>query len=204
MSSTNSKNVDVNSAMLSSFNDYSERLQQLLKTMHWQGVEQLCQAIWRCWQQGCRVYLCGNGGSAGNAVHIANDLLYGVNATPGKGINVEALTANIAVLTCLANDEGYEEIFSVQLKVKAKPGDILIVLSGSGNSKNVINALKTASSLGATTAAVLGYDGGRCKALADIVVHAEIDDMQISEDIQLVVGHMMMQWFRSATDALLE
>ena len=201
MSKTDYQSTEAAAGMLASFNNYSLRLQQLLKTMDWTGVEQLCKAILTCWQQGGRVYICGNGGSAGNATHIANDLLYGVNATPGKGINVEALSANTAVLTCLANDEGYENIFSVQLKVKVKPDDLLIVLSGSGNSKNVINAIKTASSLGAKTAAVLGYDGGGCKSLADIVVHASIDDMQIAEDIQLIVGHMIMQWFRKFTDS---
>ena len=138
--------------------------------------------------------MCGNGGSAGNAIHIANDFNYGIDKNGGIGLSVEALPANTSVLTCLANDEGYETIFSQQLKVKATPDDLLIVFSGSGNSANVVEALKVGNEIGMKTYAILGYSGGRCKELAKFPIHFEIDDMQISEDLQLIVGHMCMQW----------
>ena len=125
---------------------------------------------------------------------MANDFLYGVRAGLGKGLRVEALTANPAVLTCLANDVGYEEIFSYQLQEKADPGDILLVLSGSGNSRNVIRALEVGNQIDMKTFAILGYSGGSCKELANHPIHFEIDDMQIAEDLQLMVGHMCMQW----------
>jgi D-sedoheptulose 7-phosphate isomerase len=148
----------------------------------------------RAWAEGRTVYLCGNGGSAGNAIHLANDLLYGAGVAHGVGIKVEALSANPAVLTCLANDLGYENIYSEQLRVKAVAGDVLIVLSGSGNSPNVVKALEVGAAKGMATFAILGFTGGRCKALAQHPIHFAIDDMQIAEDLQLVVGHICMQW----------
>jgi D-sedoheptulose 7-phosphate isomerase len=139
--------------------------------------------------------VCGNGGSAGNAMHLANDLLFGVGRkNGGGGIKVEALSANPSVLTCLANDLGYEEIFAHQLKVKGSAGDLLIVLSGSGNSPTVVRALETANAKGMKTFAVLGFSGGKCKEIAQHSIHFDVDDMQIAEDMQLVVGHMCMQW----------
>src|SRR3990172_7789335 len=110
-----------------------------------------------CWRTGRRVFLCGNGGSAGNAIHLANDFLYGVAKRSGGGMKVHALTANPAVVTCLANDVGYEHIFSEQLAVQAQAGDLLIALSGSGNSPNIVSAIERARSLGVRSYAVLGY-----------------------------------------------
>ena len=88
------------------FADYSRRLQDVLESADWSGVHQLAQAMLESWQQGRRVFLCGNGGSAGNAIHLANDFLYGIAKTTGGGLRVMALSANSAVMTCLANDVG--------------------------------------------------------------------------------------------------
>ena len=114
--------------------DYALRLQQVLGTYDWSPVAVLGEELLRCWKDGNQVFICGNGGSAGNAVHLANDFLYGISRTLGSGLRVHALPANTAVLTCLANDEGYDQIYSLQLAVQARAGDVLIVLSGSGNS----------------------------------------------------------------------
>ena len=97
---------------------------------------------------GRQVFFCGNGGSAGNAIHLANDFLYGIAKRTGAGLKVPALSANPAVVTCLANDVGYDHIFSEQLAVLAETGDLLIVLSGSGNSPNILRVLEQASSYG--------------------------------------------------------
>jgi D-sedoheptulose 7-phosphate isomerase len=160
-------------------------------------VPVLAEALRGCWTCGNTVYLCGNGGSAGNAIHLANDLLYGAGMAHGCGLKVEALSANPAVLTCLANDLGYDEIYAQQLRVKAMPGDVLIVLSGSGNSPNVVKALEVGAEKGMTTFAILGYAGGRCKNLARHAIHFAIDDIQIAEDLQLIVGHICMQWLNA-------
>ena len=120
---------------------YTDKLSQALCFDAMQQVPLLGMALREAWHDRHCIYLCGNGGSAGNAIHLANDFLYGVGIKNGVGMRVEALSANPAVLTCLANDIGYEQIYAEQIRVKANPGDVLLVLSGSGNSPNVVKAL---------------------------------------------------------------
>lgn len=93
------------------FTDYANRLQDVLKGRDWTQVAMLANEMRECWQSGRQVFLCGNGGSAGNAVHLANDFVYGIARSSGKGLRAHALPANSSVITCLANDEGYETIF---------------------------------------------------------------------------------------------
>ena len=176
------------------FADYSGRLQKVLQGVSWQNVEYLAHELLECWKTGRQLFLCGNGGSAGNAIHLANDFLYGVSKTCGSGLRVTALPANASVLTCLGNDCGYDQIFSMQLAVQARKGDVLIALSGSGNSPNIVKALEQAKAMGVKSYAILGYSGGKAKNLADVAIHFAVDDMQISEDMQLIIGHMLMQW----------
>ncbi len=183
-----------NMAMGAHFRDYSKRLSELLANFDWAPVEQLAEELKECWVSGRRVFLAGNGGSAGNANHLANDFLYGVSKQPGSGLRISSLGANQSVMTCLANDEGYEKIFSLQLAVQASANDVLIVFSGSGNSPNILKALEEAKKIGMISYAVLGYSGGLAKKIADVPIHFAIDDMQIAEDAQLIVGHMIMQW----------
>jgi len=156
-------------------------------------IPTLVEALREAWQAQHIIYLCGNGGSAGNAVHLANDLLYGAGIKNGSGLRVEALSANTAVLTCLANDMGYDQIYAEQLRVKANTGDVLIALSGSGNSPNIIKAVEMGNSKGMITFAILGFNGGKCKDVAQHPIHFEIHDMQVSEDLQMIVGHICMQ-----------
>ena len=144
-----------------------------------------------------RIYICGNGGSAANAIHIANDFIYG--AAVGKsrvtsGARVEALSSNSAVLTCLANDLDYKYIFSEQIRVKGESGDMLVCLSGSGNSQNILEAISIATDIGMSSWSIVGYDGGAAKTMSSRSIHFEIDDMQIAEDAQLLAAHLCMQW----------
>lgn len=178
------KNIDV----------YVDKLSHALRLDAMQQVPMLGKALRAAWQAGRCIYLCGNGGSAGNAIHLANDWLYGAGVRSGAGLRVEALSANAAVLTCLANDIGYDEVYAEQIRVKANRGDVLIVLSGSGNSPNVVKALEAGNTLGMETFAILAFGGGKCKAIANHSIHFAIDDMQIAEDLQLIVGHICMQW----------
>jgi D-sedoheptulose 7-phosphate isomerase len=154
-----------------------------------------------CWHTGRQVFLCGNGGSASNALHLANDYLYPVSKTKGSGIRAHALTENPAVLTCLGNDEGYGEIFSFQLAALANKGDLLLAFSGSGNSPNILRALEEARRLGMKSYAILGDSGGKAKGLADVPIHVAIDDMQIAEDTQTIIGHMILQWLYAQRDS---
>ena len=116
-------------------NDYIERCHMALSVMPEEEVSVLSEALFSAWKEKRRVLICGNGGSAGNAMHLANDFLYGVGAGERPGLDVEALPSNPSVLTCLANDVGYDDVFSEQIKAKARSGDLLLVLSGSGNSR---------------------------------------------------------------------
>ena len=172
---------------------FSEEI--LLKT------EKLAIDLKKAWIERRQVFICGNGGSAANALHMANDFHYGIGAC-GEGITlpglrVEALSANTGIVTCLANDTGYQNIYAHQLEVKANHGDLLIVLSGSGNSANVVNALKTAQKLCMHSYAIIAFNGGQCKQLADQAIHFPINDMQIAEDTQLIIGHLCMQWLNN-------
>jgi D-sedoheptulose 7-phosphate isomerase len=161
-------------------------------------VPTLGAALRDAWRERRTIYLCGNGGSAGNANHLANDFLYGAGVAHGGGLKVESLSANPAVLTCLANDLGYENVYAEQLRVKAEPGDVLIVLSGSGESPNVVKALEVGAVKGMTTFAILGFSGGRCRALAQHPIHFPVHDMQIAEDLQMAIGHICMQWLNES------
>lgn len=181
--------------MKAHYDSYVNRLAKVaIESNVYDKVEALAKALQDAWLTKKNVFICGNGGSAGNAVHLANDFNYGIDKKTGIGLRIEALPANVSVVTCLANDEGYDSVFSQQLLVKANPADILIVLSGSGNSPNVVKALEVGNQLKMKTFAILGFSGGKCKKLAQVPIHFEINDMQISEDLQTIVGHMCMQW----------
>ncbi len=155
----------------------------------------LANKILNCWKKNKNIFIIGNGGSGANAIHLANDLLYGAGFSNKKGIKIEALNSNQAVITCLSNDVGYEFIFSEQIKVKGGKGDLLIILSGSGNSKNIIEAIKISKKMKIDTFGIIGFDGGKSKKLLDDYIHILINDMQIVEDFQMVVGHVCSKFF---------
>ena len=164
-------------------------------------------------KSGRRVFICGNGGSAATASHYAGDFNKGVNlgllgigdrSTDGIPnaerikladiplYNFECLSDNVATMMAEANDESYAEIFRFPLSIKMKEGDVVIGISGSGNSANVVNALDYAKENGGRTIAIVGFDGGKMKKMADYCIHVEINDMQIAEDLHMVLDHMMM------------
>jgi D-sedoheptulose 7-phosphate isomerase len=180
--------------------DYVARLKQSLDLLPAGPLEALAGALMQAWIARKQVFIFGNGGSAGNAVHLANDFLYGISKQLGHALRVTALSANPAVITCLANDEGYDGIFFRQLAVLAEPGDVAVAFSGSGNSPNILRALEHCSENDIESFAVLGYSGGKAKTLATHAIHIPVNDMQISEDLQLVVGHLMMQWLYAHRD----
>ncbi len=182
---------------------YADRLAGAVNSIPLKAVEELGGSLLNCWREGRQVFIFGNGGSAGNAIHLANDFLYGISKQVGHALRVHALPANSSILTCLANDEGYESIFSRQLAVLASPGDVVIAFSGSGNSPNVIRALEWCRANGVKSFAVLGFSGGLAKSLSDVPIHVPVNDMQISEDLQLIVGHILMQWLYEHRDLIL-
>lgn len=141
-----------------------------------------------------KVLVCGNGGSAANAMHWCNDLI-------SVGIRAHALTADIATVTAIANDFGYGLIFERQLTVLGDKGDLLIALSGSGNSSNILRAIIKAQELGMKTWAIVGEPGGKARGLADeCTINGR--GMQEAENSQLSIGHEVMLWLRSNLKAV--
>lgn len=181
---------------------YLELLTNSCERIPLDRVEILANSLFDAWHSNSQVFIFGNGGSAGNAIHLANDFIYGISKMPGSGLRINALTANPSVITCLANDVGYEEIFRYQLAVLANPGDVIIALSGSGNSPNIIKALEYCKQKDLQSFAILGYSGGESLRLAKTAIHINVEDMQIAEDLQIIIGHMIMQYLHSKKDIL--
>ena len=177
---------------------YIRKLSDIFNDSIYKKIDNLAMNLRTAWINQKNIFICGNGGSGANAIHMANDLLYGAgscgNPPQIPGLKVDALTSNQGILTCLSNDIGYENIFSHQLQVKGQKDDLLIVLSGSGNSPNVLNAIDISRKIGIKTFAILGFDGGQCLNKSDCAIHFPINDMQIAEDTQLIIGHICMQW----------
>ena len=177
---------------------YIRKLSNIFNDSIYKKIDNLAMDLRTAWINQKNIFICGNGGSGVNAIHMANDLLYGAgscgNPPQIPGLKVDALTSNQGILTCLSNDIGYENIFSHQLQVKGQKDDLLIVLSGSGNSPNVLNAIDISRKIGIKTFAILGFDGGQCLNKSDCAIHFPINDMQIAEDTQLIIGHICMQW----------
>ena len=177
---------------------YAARLGQVLSDYQWSGVENMTRIIFEAWQADNHVFLCGNGGSAANAIHLANDFLYGVAGDLGRGISVEALPANSSVLTCLANDISYDEVFVHQLQLLASAEDVLLTVSSSGDSENVVRAAAWAKDTGMKVVALTGFDGGRTADLATINLHVAGDNYGIIEDVHQSLMHLMGQYIRHA------
>jgi D-sedoheptulose 7-phosphate isomerase len=173
--------------------NYVFRLGETLRQFNWSIVHELAEEMMAVWKKKSSIWVCGNGGSAANAIHWANDFLYPVAKKSLYGIKINSLSANPAVVTCLGNDIGYENIFSYQLRTLASQGDLLIALSGSGNSPNIVEGMRTAREMGVKTCAIIGFDGGAALTLADLPIHFDIDDMQVAEDAQMVVCHALVQ-----------
>ena len=175
--------------MIFSTANYVEQLASAFSQVEAEVFKRLAVSLNSARERKANIFLCGNGGSAANANHWANDLIYGAGKTGRGGVRAHSLSANTSVIMCMANDTGYENVFSGPLRVLASPGDILIVLSGSGNSPNILHALEEAKHLDLETWAIVGYDGGKALHLAQNVIHFSINDMQIAEDLQMVVCH---------------
>ena len=182
---------------LNVFESYASRLVAVMAAVDWKTVDPLAAALFEAWRSKRQVFLAGNGGSAANCNHIVNDFVYPVSKVMGNGLRMRSLSESPAIMSCLANDEGYENIFSTQLSVFADPGDVLWVMSGSGNSENIIRILKAAQEIGVTSYAILGFDGGKARELADNVIYFPTYDMQIAEDLQMVVSNMIVQYLFS-------
>ena len=148
-----------------------------------------------------QVFVMGNGGSAATASHFACDLAKGTLAHDRPRFRVIALTDSMPLFSALANDFGYEHVFSEQLASLVRAGDVVLAISGSGNSLNVVNAVKHAHQAHATTVGLLGFDGGVLKDLVDICILVPNDSYEQVEDLHLMLGHLMCVCIRQAISA---
>lgn len=157
------------------------------------------QAILDAYERGANIYVFGNGGSAATASHFVCDFNKGICEHLDKKFNLICLSDNTPMITAIANDISYEDIFYFQLVNKLRASDLIIAISGSGNSPNVIKAVEYAKQTGTPVVGLSGYSGGRLRQLADYHMHVDIDDMQITEDLHMMFDHMM---YRVLTDIL--
>ena len=173
---------------------YFEELQRVVTGLSYDGIDQIAGALYRAYESERIVYTFGNGGSASLASHFACDLGKGTAyCNGGKRFRALALTDNLPSITAWANDSSYEDIFSEQLRNFVHPKDVAFAISGSGNSKNVLNALEVAREAGAATVGISGFEGGRMKSLCDICVVVPSNNMQIIEDMHLAMAHSIFR-----------
>ncbi|MCR4414883.1 MAG: SIS domain-containing protein [Thermoguttaceae bacterium] len=177
--------------------DYIERLKVELGRVNLEEVQQFSDLLFDAWQHGRFVFLVGNGGSACTCSHFAEDL--GKNcvrpedvANGGRRLKILSLTDNVGWITALGNDYAYDQIFVQQLMHYATPGDLLIAISGSGNSPNILAAVDWANRHGLTTFGMTGYDGGKLKKAQKCGIHVPLCDMGMVESIHLCIGHWVV------------
>lgn len=172
--------------------EYLELEKKILESLPKEDINEVMNVLEDARLSGKRIYTCGNGGSASTASHMKGDFNRGISQNLDIKYDMECLSDNTPMIMAIANDFSYDDIFVVPLKNKIKPGDVLLGLSGSGNSENVVRAFTYANEIGAHTIAFTGYDGGKLKKAAKYNIHVPVDNMQITEDIHLVLNHMMM------------
>lgn len=170
---------------------YFEQLSKTIQSLPLKSVDRVATALARAYEQQRTVFLFGNGGSAALASHFACDLGKGTVDGSRKRFRVMALTDNVPLMTAWANDSKYEDIFAQQLANFAQPGDIAFAISASGNSPNVLHALRTAKNIGSTTIGLSGFAGGRMLGLCDHCIVVPCDNMQIIEDLHLCIAHSL-------------
>ena len=175
------------------YSDYFNRLKDTLDRVDTNTINRIVEVLLQCRDKGGTMYIFGNGGSAANASHIAGDFMKGISYGMDKRFKTHCLNDNIAGTTAITNDLSYDEIFIEQLKTFLSPGDVVIGISGSGNSVNVLKAVKWARDNGAITIGLTGYKGGQLVDVAEHVLLVPVDDMEITEDAHTIVFHAIKQ-----------
>jgi D-sedoheptulose 7-phosphate isomerase len=183
------------------FLDYCQGLKQALDTIPTDAAEKFLQLLEDAYLQGRQVFIMGNGGSGSSASHAAGDLVKGVSYGREKRFRVFSLNDNMATVTAYANDVSYADAFVEQLKNFLNPGDLVIGISGSGNSPSILKAVDYANQHGATTVGLCGFSGGKLAGLAQVPVHVPVHDMQKVEDIHMMLFHVAMQVLCARMDA---
>lgn len=173
--------------------DYLKRLGEAIADLDEDALDRAIALVEDAWRRDAQIITLGNGGSALTALHMVTDWTKGVFMKTGRPFRGRSLVENMGLFAAYANDTSYADVFAEQLKGVMRPGDLVIAISGSGNSENVIRAVQHANANGATTLGLCGFGGGRLKDVAHHVVWAAVDDMQICEDVHAIFGHIVMQ-----------
>jgi D-sedoheptulose 7-phosphate isomerase len=179
--------------------DYLTNLQDLLTRLPTEAIQQVAQVIRAAGARGSTIFLLGNGGSAATASHFACDLAKGTQRPGARPYRVIALTDNVPLMTAWGNDTTYEHIFAEQLRPLVQENDLVIGISGSGNSPNVLEAMRIARDAGAETIGWSGFAGGQLKYLVDLCVVVPSDNMEQIEDVHLIMEHAICTSLRSAS-----
>jgi len=174
---------------------YLQKEIEVLNKLDVDAINNVINILHETWEKEKIIYIFGNGGSSATASHFANDFNKGISEYIDKKFNFICLNDNVPTVMAIANDIGFEEIFRFQLKGRLKNGDIIIAISGSGNSLNIINAVKYARECGNKIIGITGFDGGKLGGFADIHLNVPVKSMQITEDIHMVFDHLMMSVF---------
>lgn len=180
---------------ISEINTYLEHEINTLKALDVNEINAALNLLLETFENGNTVFVFGNGGSSATASHFQNDFNKGVSEHTEKKFNFQCLNDNVATVMAVANDIGFDEVFRFQLIGHMRPGDVALAISGSGNSRNVINAVEYAKEQGAKVIGLTGFGGGKLKELSDVSMHVPVNSMQITEDIHMVFDHLMMSIF---------
>lgn len=182
---------------LTEIESYLSLVHDTLSKINRSEISELMQVLEDAYLKERSIFVLGNGGSAATASHFCNDFNKGISYGRTTKFKVQCLNDNVATLLALANDVGYNQVFIEQLKNFVKREDIVIGISGSGNSENVIKAIEYANSRGATTVGLLGFNGGKLKSIVKHSLLVPINNMQVVEDVHLVINHLLMYIFDS-------
>jgi D-sedoheptulose 7-phosphate isomerase len=170
---------------------YIDLVKSTLDALDPKALDALVEAFHKTYEKGGNIYTMGNGGSGASASHAAGDFLKGASYGLDKRFKMICLNDNLPSMMAIANDIGWESIFVEPLKNFLSEDDLVIGISGSGNSKNVVNALEYANANGATTVAMSGFKGGKISQIASINVHAPVMDMEVTEDVHMVIFNIV-------------
>jgi D-sedoheptulose 7-phosphate isomerase len=180
---------------------YFDLLARAASTVSRTAMAQAGEVLAKAVTSGARIYACGNGGSAAIANHLSCDCLKGVRTNSLIKPKVHSLSATVELLTAIANDIGVEDIFAYQLASLGTPGDVLIAISSSGASPNIVRAINEAKALGMVSIAMTGFDGGRAATLADVNLHVGSDNYGLVEDTHQSLMHILAQFMRQSNIA---
>ena len=170
---------------------YFDQVIHCLDSINADILQDVAKQLLQCISRSNTIFIAGNGGSAATASHFAVDLVKGVSYTTNCDVKAISLSDSSSIITCIGNDLGYDHIFSFPLSKMAKPGDILLALSCSGNSPNIIKALETAKEKQIFTISLTAFDGGNAQKLSDINIHVPIKHYEVSEDVHLSILHCL-------------